>query len=109
MSMGAVRISRRLWQITTSLSLPDSSSNTCTVACRFIPLVLVCFCPLTLGPSSGGPLGLDVLCTLDFALMSMTHVYGHNKPVYNDAADALARAGAAFLLCNDLYMSSDIS
>ena len=27
--------------------------------------------------------------------MSMTHVYGHNKPVYNDAVDALARAGAA--------------
>ena len=26
--------------------------------------------------------------------MSVTHVYGHNKLVYNDAPDALARAGA---------------
>ena len=29
------------------------------------------------------------------ALVSMTHVYGHNKLVHNDAADELARAGAA--------------
>ena len=29
------------------------------------------------------------------ALMSMTHVYGHDKLVYYDAADALARGGAA--------------
>ena len=27
--------------------------------------------------------------------MSMTHVYGHNKLVYNDAADDLAKVGAA--------------
>ena len=27
--------------------------------------------------------------------MSVTHVCGHNKLVYNEAADALARAGAA--------------
>ena len=27
----------------------------------------------------------------------MTHVYGHNKLVYNDVADAVARAGAAKL------------
>ena len=26
--------------------------------------------------------------------MSMSHVYGHNKLVYNDATDKLARAGA---------------
>ena len=29
------------------------------------------------------------------ALVSITHVYGHNTLVYNDATDALARAGAA--------------
>ena len=27
--------------------------------------------------------------------MSMTHVYGYNKLIYNEAADALAKAGAA--------------
>ena len=27
--------------------------------------------------------------------MSMTHVYGHNKVIYHDAADAPAKAGAA--------------
>ena len=29
------------------------------------------------------------------ATVCVTHVYGHNKLVYNEAADALARAGAA--------------
>ena len=29
------------------------------------------------------------------ALVSMTHVYGHNKLVYNNAADGLAKVGAA--------------
>ena len=29
------------------------------------------------------------------ASVSVTHVYGHNKLVYNEAANALARAGAA--------------
>ena len=27
--------------------------------------------------------------------ISMTHVYGHNRPVYNEEADALAKARAA--------------
>ena len=27
--------------------------------------------------------------------VSMTHVYGHNKFIYNEAVDALAKAGAA--------------
>ena len=39
----------------------------------------------------------EVYQSLEFrtAPLLMTHVYGHNKNVYNDAADALARAGAA--------------
>ena len=84
MSIGAFRISRRLWQITSGLSLPESLSETCTAACLFTPLVLVRFCLLALGPSSVGPLGRTVLCTMDFA------------------APALARASAASLyICVD--------
>ena len=29
------------------------------------------------------------------ALMTVTHVYGHNRFVYNEATDELAKAGAA--------------
>ena len=29
------------------------------------------------------------------AIVSITHLYGHNKLIFNEAADALARAGAA--------------
>ena len=29
------------------------------------------------------------------ALVSMIHVYGHNKLIYNEATNALAKAGAA--------------
>ena len=67
MSIGALRIPRRLCRITISLSLPESLSKTCTAACLFTPRVLVCFCLLTLGPSSVGPLGRTNLCTMDFA------------------------------------------
>ena len=77
--MGALRISSRLWRITLGLPLPESLSATCTAACLFTPLVLVCFCLLALGPSSVGPVGRIVLCTMDFA------------------APALARASAASL------------
>ena len=65
--MGAFRIPCRLWQIFVGLSLPESLPETCAVACLFTPLVLMLFCLLALRPSSVGPLGRTVLCTLDFA------------------------------------------
>ena len=55
MSISALRISRRLWRITIGLSLSESSFETCTTACRFNTMVLVCFCLLNLGPLSSGP------------------------------------------------------
>ena len=35
------------------------------------------------------------MCQARTAHISMTHVYGHNRLVYNEEADALAQAGAA--------------
>ena len=35
------------------------------------------------------------ICRASIAHISMTHVYGHNKRVYNEEADTLAKAGAA--------------
>ena len=78
MSIGALHISRCLWRITTGQSLPESLLETGTAAYLFTPRVLVCFCLLALGPSSVGPLGPSVLCTVHFA------------------APALARASATF-------------
>ena len=80
--MGALRIPRRLWRITVGLSVPEPLSETCTAARLFTPLVLVRFCLLALGPSSVGPLGCTVLCTVDFT------------------APARARASAASLCIN---------
>ena len=37
------------------------------------------------------------MCRARIAHISMTHVYGHNKLVYNEEADTLAKAGAAML------------
>ena len=82
MSTGALRISRRLWRITIGMLLPVRLSETCTAIYLFTPRVLVCFCLLALGPSSVGPLGHAILCTVDFA------------------APAVARACAASLYTN---------
>ena len=67
MSIGALRIRRRLWQIVIGVSLSVSAYETCTDACLFTPLALVCFCLLTRGPLFGATLGRTVLSTLDLA------------------------------------------
>ena len=76
----ALRICRRLWRITIGLSLPPISvSDACTSAYLFTPHALTCFCLVALGSPSAGPLGRDILCTVDLA------------------APALARSSAASL------------
>ena len=109
MPIGALCISRRLWRITIGLSLPELSSQTCTATCRFRPRVLVCFCLLTLGPSSGGALGRNVLCTLDFAAPTLANASAASLYTSLLCPCTCIMDIATVLPCNNWYMPSHIS
>ena len=109
MSSGALHISRRLWWITIGVTPPESLSETYTAACLFTPRVLVCFCLLTLGPSSIGPRGRDVLCTVDFAAPALAS--SSTASLYTSllCPNTCVIDTDAILLRKDGYMSSHIS
>ena len=111
MSIGALRIPRRLCRITVGPSLPESLSETCTAACLFTPLVLMCFCLLALSPSSVDLLGRTVLCTVYLAALALARasaasLYFNLLCPYTWVTDTDTDVA---LPCNNWYMSSHIS
>ena len=109
MSIGALRICRRLWRIAVGLSLPVSLSDACTVACLFTPCALTCFCLVALSSPSVGPLGRDILCTVDLATPTLARssaasLYTNLLCPYTCVMDT-----GAVLYCSSCKMSSHTS